>query len=124
LWIFLIGGLVGGAFTGLGFVLLPYTLSDRVSRAALLLAFATLMVVAVSVVLVLGPGISQAASQSVSGGTYNPGPLVSFEATATLYDALEVIPYALFLFAYYRTFVRAFPRTITPTGSDSYVGSG
>lgn len=98
----LVSVIVAGALGSLGYVLLPYALADRTSRALLWGGLALSVGLSVLVVAVLWPQLSSAVAQATSGSSINVGPVQAVETRETILATLQFFPQMMFLAAYYR----------------------
>jgi hypothetical protein len=98
----LVATAVLGAFSGVAHVLIPYGLADRTTRYLLWTAFLLQVAVSIIVLALLLPMVNSAVSQSLSGSTFNAGPIGDLQTSSALIGMLSVGPSALFALGYYR----------------------
>lgn len=94
--------LVATTLGALGYLWLPYSLTDRTSRLLLWTALVADVAISVAVVAIMLPEISSAISTATSGSSVNTGPILALQTRATLLGALGFVPYMMFFAAYYR----------------------
>ncbi|HTT35203.1 MAG TPA: zinc ribbon domain-containing protein [Thermoplasmata archaeon] len=94
---------ISGAMGALGYLLVPFELSDGATRTLLAVAFVASVAVNVYIESVLWQQLAPAIAQATSGTTVSVGPIQALEFRLTLYGLLNAIPNLLFAYAYYRT---------------------
>lgn len=91
-----------GAVSSLGYVALPYGLADRTSRLLLWGAMGMGVALATLSAILLLPKITSAVAQATSGGSIDLAPIYALQIEATLLGITQIVPFALFLWAYRR----------------------
>jgi hypothetical protein len=104
---FIVAAVVAGVLGSLGYLLLPYALADRTSRALLWGGSALSITISALLYAVLWPQLSSAIGQATSGTTFNAAPVQDLELRETLFGALQFFPDMMFLVAYLRVRRRA-----------------
>jgi len=112
-----IGAALLGILGSLSRVIMVYGLADRTTRTLLWAGFVASVAVSLLVLAVLYPQIVTAINQATSGSTIDTGPLTSLQGEETLLGLLNVLPAALFAWAYWRAREESMNRPSGPSSS-------
>ncbi len=110
----LIGVIVVSAISGIGRVLFTYALQQQIGKMLLWAGYVANVAIAIAIYAIISPLFASAFSQAISGGTYNPAPLVAVQNQATALGILSVVPALLFAAATYLAWSRVNRGEIPP----------
>jgi hypothetical protein len=102
----LVGAAVGGAVIGLANVLFTYAIQNHTGRVLLWCGYAASIAVSIIEFIIIGPLISNAASQSFAGTTYDPAPFSTLQIQLQAVALLGFIPAGLYAIAFYLAWSR------------------
>ncbi len=102
----LVGAAVGGAVIGLANVLFTYAIQNHTGRVLLWCGYAASIAVSIIEFIIIGPLISNAASQSFTGTTYDPAPFSTLQIQLQAVALLGFIPAGLYATAFYLAWSR------------------
>jgi len=102
----LVGAIIAAAVSGIASVLFTYALQKQTGRMLLWAGYAANLAISIAIYVIIAPLISDAVNQAVSGGTYNPAPVVALQGQLSALGYLSVIPALLFAAATYLAWAR------------------
>ena len=108
----LIAAAIGGAVIGIANVLFTYAIQNKNGRTLLWSAYIASLAVSVVTILVIGPLITNAFQQAVSGGRYDPGPISALQLQESIIGLLGYIPALIYAVAFYSVVSRINRREI------------
>ncbi len=120
----LIGIIVGTAISGIAYILLTYALQQQTGRVLLFAAYALSLTISILNLLLIGPLVSQAVADAVSGGVFNPAPIQELQNQMQLLGLLGLIPSSMYGLAYYLAWSRINKSELPQSASVSTSGTG
>src|SRR2546425_1074387 len=102
----LVGAIIAAAVSGIASVLFTYALQKQTGRMLLWAGYAANLAISIAIYVIIAPLISNAVNQAVSGGTYNPAPVIALQGQLSALGYLSVIPALLFAAATYLAWAR------------------
>ncbi len=97
---------VGGAVGGIANVLFTYAIQNQTGRILLWAGYAAGIAISIFNIIVIGPLITNAASQSFNGTTYDPAPFNNLQSQLQTLQLLGFIPAILYAAAVYLVWSR------------------